>query len=801
MAYNGVKIMKKIILSTLAVVLSLSVMAQAQSLKDKNATRAARADAFVSATTADCHTAKDATPTWKHIHTPFTTTDINGNTIDVAAILASGKAIVIDYSATWCSPCYRLHQSKNLEAIHNQLGSQVCVLWVETDNSTTLADIEGTGSSTQGDWTHYSDGSAVSYPIIDCPSCHSMIDPTGYVPEVAFIAPNGYYTQIYGESWGVSIDMSNADAVANIQALIASAPAAGQAPTFVTVDGPDVVFAGSNATFNTTYVSVDNVTGINWTFAGADVTTGTGASATTTYTTPGNYTVTVDVTNTTGTTQATKAITVRDAWSFGDVMDYTEGGEFQSSIGYSGDGEISWGVKYPEELMAGRNYVTNVSLYVENAGQYDLRIYQGGTTDPQTLVYGNSYNITTTEQWVDLPVHGGAQLDPTKNLWVTFHCDGVNYPASYCPYNGDPNSHLIDGGTGWVEIQTLASSLDNVTWMIKTTTSATQPTFDFSIAGPTEGSDGDVLTFTIGGPSSATYNWTFQNGTPATATGMTASASWATAGTYTVTVNGTNGSETASHTLQVSIRSCGISTLPYEQGFENDLSCWNVYDADGDGYTWQLNARQATHGGSGNIASASYMNGVGELTPDNWLVSPKITIPSNGATIEWWEYGDETSDFAEHYSVMASWNGNQPSDFTATNAIIFSGEPTQSRTWVKHSRSLAGFAGMDIYIAFRHHDVTNMFWLIIDDVKISAGNTSGIDDVEHLNVAVYPNPTTGRFHITAEGFENVEVFDVTGRNVMNADSDVIDLSAFANGVYTLRVNTTLGSSMQKIVKK
>ena len=182
-------------------------------------------------------------------------------------------------------------------------------------------------------------------------------------------------------------------------------------------------------------------------------------------------------------------------------------------------------------------------------------------------------------------------------------------------------------------------------------------------------------------------------------------------------------------------------------------------------------------------------------------ICPKITIPSNGATIEWWEYGDETNDFAEHYSVMASWNGNQPANFTATNAIIFSGEPTQSKTWVKHSRSLTGFAGMDIYIAFRHHDVTDMFWLIIDDIKIISGNHAGIEDANAAKVDFYPSVVTDKLYISQEVNE-VSVVDVNGRIVMNdKNTRMVDMTNLSSGVYFVRVITEEGTTTQKIVKK
>lgn len=785
--------MKKALLSVFAVVLSLSVFAQVQTVKDKNAARMAKANTFASATTADCHTAKDATPTWKHIHTPFTTTDINSNTIDVAAILASGKAIVIDYSATWCNPCYQLHQSKNLEAIHDALSENVVVLWVEADDATTLADIEGTGSNTRGDWTHYSDGSAVSYPIIDCASCESMIDPTGYVPAVYFIAPSGYYCHIYAESWGFGISTSNADAVAAVQNLLTLMPQSGDAPTDVAIVGNSTIPINTSLNLTAQYVSVDAAT-VSWSFPGGTPTSATGDNATVTYSTPGTYTVTLEVDNGNGNVSCTLDVQVIE-YSWGDEMDYTNGGTYENAIGLSSGNAFEWGVLYPASFLTGRNYVTNVSAYISVSTEYTLHVYQGGTTAPSTSIFEQTYAVTESEQWVDFPLPGGLAIDPTQNLWVTLTASG--YVASYAAYNGDPNSCMLSLSETWSNLIAATSGSYEGSWMIKTTTSATEPSFDFIISGPASGATNHTLNFSINGPSSATYNWTFQGATPASATGMTASATWSSSGYYTVSVTGTHNGNNVTHTMQVGVNSCDIIAYPYEEGFEGDIDCWTKLDADGDGYTWEQNARGTTHAGSGNIASASFSNDVGVLNPDNWLISPRLNLPDESAQIEWYEYGDENSDYAEHYGLYVSTSGTNISDFTQ----VWEGTVPAGKTWRQLTQSLDAYRGQSIYIAFRHYNCSDMFWLIIDDVKVTGTGHVGIDDVEHLNVAVYPNPTTGRFHINAEGFENVEVFDVTGRNVMTADKTVIDLSSFANGVYTLRVNTVKGSSMQKIVKK
>jgi hypothetical protein len=207
------------------------------------------------------------------------------------------------------------------------------------------------------------------------------------------------------------------------------------------------------------------------------------------------------------------------------------------------------------------------------------------------------------------------------------------------------------------------------------------------------------------------------------------------------------------------------------------------------------------NGETGNSAiSNSYVNGgVGAITPDNWLITPAITLPADGNyTLSWFATGASNDYGEEHYAVYVA-TGNTVADFTATTPI--SEETLAGYEWVSRSASLADYAGQTVYVAFRHYSCTDMYVLGIDDVSIAA--TSGIEDAENAsNVAVYPNPVLNMLNIAGDNIQKVEVIDINGRTVLSNDrAGQLDMSNLAEGVYMVRVISADGIHTQKVVKK
>ena len=277
----------------------------------------------------------------------------------------------------------------------------------------------------------------------------------------------------------------------------------------------------------------------------------------------------------------------------------------------------------------------------------------------------------------------------------------------------------------------------------------------------------------------------------------------AAAGSHTGTVTLTSGDLTATINLNGQVFDCSEgATLPFTEGFEAELvECWTNIDNDGDGYTWQLMTDYAdyAHSGSGLYTSASWVSGGGALNPDNWLITPKLAIPEEGAHLEFWVAPQDPSYPQEHYQVLVSTTGTNISDF---NTVLID-ETLSSTVWVKKSWDL-DFANQNIYIAFVHNDCSDLFRLNLDDINITAGLT-GVEENEMSNINVYPNPATNVINVSAQGFEQYQLVNMLGQtvisnNLVNGNAQ-INVSELSNGVYFVRLINGSEVETVKVIKK
>ncbi|MEQ3796457.1 choice-of-anchor J domain-containing protein [Flavobacteriaceae bacterium MJ-SS4] len=235
-------------------------------------------------------------------------------------------------------------------------------------------------------------------------------------------------------------------------------------------------------------------------------------------------------------------------------------------------------------------------------------------------------------------------------------------------------------------------------------------------------------------------------------------------------------------------------TLPVYEDFSNTFavnSCWTYIDDDGDGLGWSITSLD----GSGNKGLKSKSFAGTALTPDNWIISPSIDLPSSGIIdLTWkvratyWQYD------AENYSVYVA-TGNSQSDFTSS-PVMFTENlvgSDASGSFANRSLNISSLAGQTVYIAFRHHDVSDQFEIDIDDFYITS-SVLGIDDLESISFKHYYNINTKELTLKSSNMrmDKISLFNIIGQNVLNKTlsqtEEKIDLSTLRKGIYIGQVS-------------
>jgi len=229
-----------------------------------------------------------------------------------------------------------------------------------------------------------------------------------------------------------------------------------------------------------------------------------------------------------------------------------------------------------------------------------------------------------------------------------------------------------------------------------------------------------------------------------------------------------------------------ITTFPWVEDFDGDVSCWRRFDADGDGDGWLHMSLNFTNGVMASF-SAYYITETGtfwSLTPDNWLISPQMALHATGEHTLSFLVGsvDFPTRYAEKYSVLVSTTGYALEDFTSIHT------ETLTETGLKTvTLSLREYAGKTIYIAFRHWDCTDQYVLVLDDVEIS--HIQNVRGKEAHNNPLKARVFDDKLHISGLIIgESFSVYNILGikihHGIANSDVSVVNLNA--RGMYIIR---------------
>ena len=127
----------------------------------------------------------------------FTATDITGTEYNLYTLLEEGNTVILDFYATWCGPCWSYKQTGILEDMWNTFGPEgtgdLYIFSLESDDTTTDADLNGTGPATAGDWV-----TATPYPMFD--NMSNVFDQynNAYYPTIYTVCPDGVMNSTTG---------------------------------------------------------------------------------------------------------------------------------------------------------------------------------------------------------------------------------------------------------------------------------------------------------------------------------------------------------------------------------------------------------------------------------------------------------------------------------------------------------------------------------------------------------------------------------------------------------------------------
>gem|GEM_PF-132320 len=349
-----------------------------------------------------------------------------------------------------------------------------------------------------------------------------------------------------------------------------------------------------------------------------------------------------------------------------------------------------------------------------------------------------------------------------------------------------------------------------------------------------EGSTVAFSDFSYNGVASG-WEWSFPGGTPSTSTLQNPTVTYNTAGTYDVQLKAINLSGSDSIIKQNLIVVSDPATAqdaPFNEGFESNITSWNLYNMDGN--PWVI-TDSAKYSGAKSLWISNYSNNYANSTDE--IITPAIdltafspapttlqmkfklaytgkltTNPLTSVTDTIWDYLKVyvSLDCGQTWLLRYNKSGSGLSTAALTANRFF---PASTSDWREESVTLSPYLSSDhvrLKFQFSSGGGNNLF---IDDINISV--STGVEDIQSalLTLNVHPNPMSETseisFNLTQKSKVKVEILDVVGKEIMAVASSDLNagLQSFsisksdigADGFYFVKLTVDGISTVQKII--
>ena len=182
----------------------------------------------------------------------------------------------------------------------------------------------------------------------------------------------------------------------------------------------------------------------------------------------------------------------------------------------------------------------------------------------------------------------------------------------------------------------------------------------------------------------------------------------------------------------------GKVTLSWEReiftDFDDDPQGWTFLDGDGDGFNFGIYAAGGmepdgsvnTTGTNASLSSFSYVNGYGDLQPNNYAFMPLTTILPD-AYMTFFAAGFDPNYPAETFGVAVA-----SADGMTINTIV---QWTSQHPYQRYTVDLSAYAGQDVYLGFRHFSQVSAYAICIDNITVTNAVWAGtVSTTDHYGI-------------------------------------------------------------------